>query len=43
MISERQKVAQKIRSIGQGEKAKIEGRVERELQAIESEAYKTSQ
>ena len=27
MISERQRIAQKIRSIGQGEKAKIEGRL----------------
>lgn len=43
MISERQRIAQKIRSVGQGEKAKIEGRLRRDLQKIESEAYKQSQ
>lgn len=43
MISERQKIAQKIRSIGQGERAKIEGRVTKDLQGIESEAYKDAQ
>jgi len=43
MISERQRIAQKIRSIGQGERAKIEGRLTRDLQKIKSEAYKQSQ
>ncbi len=43
MTSERQRVAQKIRSIGKGEKAKIEGRLERDLREIESEAYKRAQ
>lgn len=43
MISERQRIAQKIRSIGQGEKAKIEGRLERDLREIKSQAYKQSQ
>jgi membrane protease subunit HflC len=43
MISERQRVAQKIRSIGQGEKAKIEGRLARDLEKIESEAYRSAQ
>ena len=43
MISERQRIAQKIRSIGQGEKAKIEGRLTRDLQKIESEAYRETQ
>lgn len=43
MISERQRIAQKIRSIGQGERAKIEGRMIRDLKRIESEAYRTSQ
>ena len=43
MISERQRIAQKIRSIGQGERAKIEGRLTRDLQKIKSEAYKKSQ
>lgn len=43
MISERQRIAQKIRSIGKGEKAEIEGRLSRDLNKIESEAYKESQ
>lgn len=43
MISERQRIAEKIRSIGKGEKAKIDGRLSRDLQKIQSEAYKTSQ
>lgn len=43
MISERQRVAQKIRSIGQGEKAKIEGRISKDLETIKSEAYRTAQ
>jgi membrane protease subunit HflC len=43
MISERKRIAQKIRSIGKGEKAEIEGRLTRDLQRIESEAYKTSE
>lgn len=43
MISERQRIAQKIRSIGKGEKAEIEGRLSRDLNNIESEAYKKSQ
>ena len=43
MISERKKIAEKIRSIGQGEKAKIEGRLTKDLQKIESEAYRKAQ
>ena len=43
MISERQRVAQKIRSIGKGEKAEIEGRLAKDLNKIESEAYKKAQ
>lgn len=43
MISERQRVAEKIRSIGQGERAKIEGRMTRDLKTIESEAYRRAQ
>lgn len=43
MISERKRIAQKIRSIGKGEKAKIEGRLSRDLRKIESEAYKKAQ
>jgi len=43
MISERLRIAEKIRSEGKGEKAKIEGKTEKELQSIESGAYKTVQ
>lgn len=43
MISERQRIAQKIRSIGQGEKEKIEGRISKDLRKIESEAYRKAQ
>lgn len=43
MISERQRVAQKIRSMGQGERAKIEGRMTRDLRTIESDGYRRAQ
>ncbi len=43
MVSERRRIAQKIRSIGLGEKAKIEGRLEKDLRRIESEGYKKAQ
>ena len=43
MISERQRIAQKIRSIGQGEKAIIEGRRRRDLQEISSRGYREAQ
>lgn len=43
MISERKRIAEKIRSIGKGEKAKIEGRLSRDLQRIKSEAYKKAE
>ncbi|HSG28798.1 MAG TPA: protease modulator HflC, partial [Candidatus Krumholzibacterium sp.] len=43
MISERQRVASKYRSEGEGKKAEIVGMKERELQKIQSEAYKRSQ
>ncbi len=43
MVSERQRIAQKIRSIGQGEKRIIEGRTTRDLEKIRSEAYRKSQ
>ncbi|MGB0453151.1 MAG: protease modulator HflC [Bacteriovoracaceae bacterium] len=43
MISERQRIAQKIRSIGQGEKSNIEGRIQKDLKEIESEAYRKAQ
>ena len=43
MISERKRVAQKIRSIGLGKKAEISGKISRDLQGIESEAYRKEQ
>jgi len=43
MISERKKIAEKIRSIGKGEQARIQGRMSRDLQKIESEAYRKAQ
>lgn len=43
MISERQRIAQKIRSIGLGEQAKIRGKIGKDLQEIESEAYRKAQ
>ena len=39
MVSERQRIAQKIRSIGQGERAKIEGRQTNDLKEIQANAY----
>ena len=41
MISERQQIAERFRSEGAGEAAKITGKKERDLQEIETEAYKT--
>jgi membrane protease subunit HflC len=43
MISERNRVAEKIRSIGKGEEAKIRGTLNRDLKEIESEAFRKSQ
>ncbi len=43
MISERQKIAAKYRSEGQGNSAEILGKMQRELDQIQSEAYKTAQ
>ena len=43
MIAERQRIAEKFRSEGGGEAAKIRGEKERELKRIESEAYRTAQ
>jgi membrane protease subunit HflC len=43
MISERNRVAEKIRSIGKGEDAKIRGKLNRDLKEIESLAYRKSQ
>jgi modulator of FtsH protease HflC len=43
MISERNKIAAKYRSAGQGDAAEIRGKVQKELDLIESGAYKTAQ
>jgi len=43
MISERKRIAEKYRSEGQGTRAEIEGRREKELLRIQSEAYQTAQ
>lgn len=43
MIAERKRAAEKYRSEGQGEKAEIEGKTTKELQTIESEAYRKVQ
>ena len=43
MISERNRVAEELRSEGKGEEAKIQGKMNFELKKIQSEAYKKSQ
>ncbi len=43
MISERQKIAAKYRSEGEGKSSEILGKMKRELDQIESEAYETAQ
>jgi membrane protease subunit HflC len=43
MITERKRIADRFRSEGQGEAAKIIGDKERDLKKIESEAYRTAQ
>ena len=43
MIAERQRIAAKYRSEGDGKSAEIRGQKERELQIIQSGAYKTAQ
>ncbi len=43
MISERKKIAEKYRSAGQGRAAEIKGRLQRDLNEIESEAYREAQ
>lgn len=43
MISERQQIAQRFRSEGEGEAAKIAGQTERDLNEIQSTAYKQVQ
>lgn len=43
MISERNRIAEKIRSVGKGEEAKILGQLNLDLKEIESEAYRQAQ
>lgn len=43
MISERKRAAEQFRSEGQGKKAEIEGQRAKELEEIQSNAYKTAQ
>ncbi len=43
MISERKRIAELYRSEGQGRKAQIEGQMQKELQRISSEAYRSAQ
>ena len=43
MISERKRIAEKIRSVGKGEEAKIRGKLNLDLKKIQSEAYRKSQ
>lgn len=43
MISERKRIAERYRSEGAGEAARIAGEKERQLRIIESEAYRTAQ
>ncbi len=43
MIAERLRIAEYYRSEGMGKKAEIEGKMEKELQKIRSEAYRTAQ
>ncbi len=43
MISERQKIAARYRSEGEGNSAEILGKMQRELDQVQSEAYKTAQ
>ncbi len=43
MISERQRIAERLRSEGKGESSEIRGEKEKELQRITSEAYRTAE
>ncbi|NDC39140.1 MAG: protease modulator HflC [Proteobacteria bacterium] len=43
MISEQQRIAEKFRSMGKGEQAKIQGKIERDLKEIQSQAYRKVQ
>jgi len=43
MISERKKVAERYRAEGQGDRARILGRMEKEIRTIRSKSYRTSE
>lgn len=43
MISERLRIAEKIKSVGKGESAKITGKINKDLKAIESDALRQSE
>ena len=43
MISERERIAERIRSYGKGEQAKIEGKTDKDLKLIESDSYRKVQ
>ncbi|MDE3268905.1 MAG: protease modulator HflC [Pseudomonadota bacterium] len=43
MISERKRIAEKIRSVGKGEGAKISGKINKDLKTIESDALRRSE
>jgi membrane protease subunit HflC len=43
MISEQQRIAERFRSMGKGEQAKIQGKTERDLKEIQSQAYRKVQ
>ena len=43
MISERERIAEKILSFGKGEQAKIQGKTDRDLKLIESDSYRQVQ
>lgn len=43
MIAERRQAAEKYRSEGEGKKAEIQGQMSKDLQEIETEAYRTAQ
>jgi modulator of FtsH protease HflC len=43
MVSERQRIAERYRSEGQGKAAEIRGRIDRELREVRSEAYRQAE
>lgn len=43
MVSERRRIAQKIRSIGTAEQSKIRGKIKKDLETIQSEAYRKAE